>query len=147
MDVKKFMDKDLHHVESIVKELSENVTRWDTDKVFEQACVMFDLFSRRFALEDAILTKLKPCNDLQAGIKTFLKRRLEFREILESVFELHPDEPDFRKNIGKVLDGVHKHMAYREGEFYPQVINKLAPADLESLGEALEDGLVKGIRA
>lgn len=97
--------------------------------------------------KDCILSKLKPSAELQPGIKTFLKRRLEFRAILESVLNLHPDVPDFRKEIGNVMDGVHEHMTYREREFYPQVINQLSPANLNSISEALEDGLILAIPA
>ena len=144
MDIKEFMDKDLQFIDSIVHELSENITRWDTDKVFEKAKEMFDAFSRRFALEDCLLCQIVPNVDIRPGIKTFLKRRLEFREKLEDILNLHVDEPDFREAISSVLESVHKHMKYREEEFYPQVINRLSAADLERMSQVLEKKLIQG---
>lgn len=100
------------------------------------------IFWRRFALEDFILCKLKLKADLKPAIERFLKKRREFREILEDILNLHVDEPDFRNEIGNLLDKVRKHMSYRENEFYPQVINPLSESDAKGISEALEDGLV-----
>lgn len=141
MNMKQYMDKDLHHLENVVKELAENVTRWDSDKVFEKAKEMFDAFSRRFSLEDFLLHQITVTTQLRPGIRKFLKRRRELRAILEDVLLLHVDEPDFRKDLGQVTEFVQKHIKYREEEFYPEVINRLPEADRACLAKSLEKRL------
>ena len=145
MDMKQYMDKDLHHLESTVKELSANISSWDTDKVFQKAREMFDAFSRRFSLEDYLLCKIKPNKELCPGIEKFLKRRRELRTALENILLLHADEPDFRKEIQHIFEIVERHIKYRESEFYPHVINRLPAADLERMTKALEERVHAGI--
>ncbi len=141
MEMKQYMDKDLHHLESGVKDLSANITHWDSDKVFEKAKEMFDAFSRRFALEDYLLCKITPNAQLCPGIEKFLKRRRDLREVLENILTLHADEPDFRKEISHVIAMVEKHIKYRESEFYPHVIDRLPASDLERMEKALDERL------
>ncbi len=57
------MDKDLHHLESMVKDLSANITHWDTDKVFEKAKEMFDA-------DEADLGRME--NTLEERLKVYL---------------------------------------------------------------------------
>ena len=145
MDIKEFMDKDLQFIKDVVQELSDNITTWDTDKVFEKAKEMFDLFSCRFSLEDSLLCQMTCSTDVKLGIKNFLKRRREFRERLEDILELHADDPEFRKAISSVLETVRKHMKYREEEFYPQVIDRLPATDLERMSQALKKKIDSGM--
>ena len=145
MDMKAYMDKDLHHLESGVKDLSTNITHWDTDKVFQKAKEMFDAFSRRFQLEDYLLCKITPNAQLCPGIEKFLKRRRELRAVLENILTLHADEPEFRKEISDVIAMIEKHIRYREIEFYPQVIDHLPAADLTRMEKALEARVQAGI--
>jgi hypothetical protein len=144
MDMKQYMDKDLHHLESGVKDLSANITHWDTDKVFQKAKEMFDAFSHRFHLEDYLLCKITPNAQLCPGIEKFLKRRMELRAVLEDILTLHADEPDFREEIGLVIAMVERHIRYREIEFYPQVIDRLPAADLERMEKALAERVQVG---
>jgi hypothetical protein len=144
MDVKRFMDKDLHQLETIIKDLSENITKWDTDKVYQQTMQMFGCFSRRFWLEDELLSKVTPSAEAKPTIDAFLKRRRGLRESLEGALKLHVDEPEFRTEVGAILKRVAEHAKYREQEFYPQFVDKLSPAESASLSEKLEDSLVTG---
>lgn len=141
MDMKQYMDKDLHHLERMIKELLDNITRWDSDRDFEKAKELFDAFSRRFNLEDYLLCKITPNISLRPGMEKFLKRRREIRAILENILLLHADEPDFRKEVSHVLEFVQKHIKYRENEFYPEVINRLSEADRDRMTKALESRL------
>ncbi|MBL0188021.1 MAG: hypothetical protein IPP97_20015 [Candidatus Obscuribacter sp.] len=138
MDVKVYMSQDIQLIDDLVKRLQDHITKWDSDKVIEQAELIFDAFSKRFAIEDFLLLRLKTNRDMQDALVKFLKIRREFREKLESLLTLHVDEPDFHGQVIMLHQALLKHMAYLKAEFEPRFVDQVSAAQMATMANDLE---------
>ncbi|MBK7748554.1 MAG: hypothetical protein IPI39_14990 [Candidatus Obscuribacter sp.] len=137
MDVKVYMSQDIQLIDDLVKRLQDHITKWDSDKVIEQAELIFDAFSKRFAIEDFLL-RLKTNRDMQDALVKFLKIRREFREKLETLLTLHVDEPDFHGQVIMLHQALLKHMAYLKAEFEPRFVDQVSAAQMATMASDLE---------
>jgi len=138
VDVKKYMTEDLECIEDLLKELHDNIREWSDVKLLQKASIMFDAFHRRFALEDFLLRHVQPTEEMRAALKEFVKVRRAFREDLESLLLLHAEDPDFRAEIGKLLERVSKHMVYIKAEFDRNFLDRILTTQLANLSSDLE---------
>jgi hypothetical protein len=141
MDVKDYMQRDFQLLQKRVEDVRKSYQHQDPAKTMTQATEMFDAFSRRFALEDFLFSKIRPTGEMQPVIEKFLKRRRKVRESLEDLLMLHVSEPDFMKGIKELLDDSQAHLDFLHSEFHPGVIDKLPEEEMQNMANALEDRL------
>ncbi|PZM78695.1 MAG: hypothetical protein DKT66_23475 [Candidatus Melainabacteria bacterium] len=141
MQLIEYMDRDFELLRKRIADVSHAYSHQDPSLTMDKAKVMFETFSRRFAIEDFLFSKFTPTAEMNVFIKTLLKNRRLLRERLEDMLMLHVSEPDFMKEIQTLLKLSEEHLKFLEQEFQPEVISKLPEADLLNMSNALEDRL------
>jgi hypothetical protein len=132
------MSEDLRFVESLVDELQEHITRWDSDKVIDKTSAVFESFNRRFLLEDFLILHVQLTEEMRKALKHFLEVRKGFRKALERILSLHVDEVDFRSDISNLHVAIFNYMSYLKTEFEPSFIDQINPAQMSALEAGLE---------
>jgi hypothetical protein len=107
----------------------------------QRASEMFEAFSRRFSLEDFLLSKIEGRKSSTDVLKTFLSRRRKVRDRLEDMLMLHVSEPDFLNEIRGILNECELHVQFLRDNFYPEFVDKLTPDQEQYVATALEDRL------
>lgn len=139
MDVKEYMQRDFQLLEKRVADVAKAYEHQDPGKTMEKSTEMFDAFNRRFSLEDFLLGKIAVKPSMESSRKTFLTKRREVRERLEDMLMLHVSEPDFFKEIQKILKECEQHLEFLRSIFYPQFLDQLSEEEWSYLATALED--------
>lgn len=141
MDVKDYMQRDFELLEKHVADVAKAYEHRDPGVTMQRASEMFEAFSRRFSLEDFLLSKIEGRQSNGEVLKTFLARRRKVRERLEDMLMLHVSEPDFLAEIHRILKECELHMQFLRDNFYPEFLDKLTPDEWQYMATALEDRL------
>jgi hypothetical protein len=141
MDVKDYMQRDFELLEKHVSDVAKAYQHQDPGVTMQRASEMFEAFSRRFSLEDFLLSKIEGRKSSTDVLKTFLSRRRKVRDRLEDMLMLHVSEPDFLNEIRGILNECELHVQFLRDNFYPEFVDKLTPDQEQYVATALEDRL------
>ncbi len=141
MNLMEYLDKDFQLLRKHIIDVSNAYDKQDPGVTLEKAKIMFESFSRRFAIEDLLLSKMTPTKEMSGFVRELLQKRKLLREELEGMLMMHVSEPDFESEIKNLIKQSESHVNYLEQEFHPNVIAKLPQSDLVKMSAALEEKL------
>ncbi len=141
MDTIEFMTRDLELLKKRIHDVSSAYEAQDAGLTMTRSKEMFDAFSKRFSLEDFLLSKFTPSEAMRPHLKAFLDKRRSLRERLEDMLMMHVSEPDYIKEVQKLIHAADEHVKFLESTFHPEVIDKISKDDLANMNHALEDRL------
>ena len=75
MQLIEYMDRDFELLRKRIADVSHAYSHQDPSLTMDKAKVMFETFSRRFAIEDFLFSKFTPTAEMNVFIKTLLKNR------------------------------------------------------------------------
>ena len=141
MNLNEYMDRDFELLRKRVHDVASAYQHQAPGVTMAKSSEMFAAFSRRFAIEDFLLSKFKPTAEMETVIKGMLSKRRKIREKLEDMLMLHVSEPDYMKEIQGLVKSAEEHLKFLTDEFHPHVIEKIDPETAKSMSNALEDRL------
>ncbi len=141
MNLMEYMDRDFELLRKRVHDVSNSYQQQNPGLTMERSSEMFEAFSRRFSIEDFLFSKFKPTPEMKPIIEKMLAKRRVVREKLEDMLMLHVSEPDYMREIQKLVKMAEEHLDFLTKEFHPNVIEKIDEDTAKNMSNALEDRL------
>lgn len=143
MDTFTYFQADHAHIERRLNDLTSNYTRLSAGQVQEQARRIFDAINVHFDKQEVLLlAHIRNLEGLQGVIEECRADRRRITEAIEDAVSLHIDDPDFNKEMKKVLKLIEDHIRFSDHDLYEQ-IRKHAPAEvIEEIDNKLSETIL-----
>jgi excinuclease UvrABC nuclease subunit len=142
MDIFAYLEDDGAKIGQRLSETAKNYSEWSRDRIFEEAKKAFASVKEHFAREVILESNIKNGQPIQALLTEASKQKKEITAEIESIVEIHVDEPGFEQALEDIAAKYAQYAQYCKDKYYPAIKKILSADDLKHINEQMEQKIL-----
>lgn len=138
MDLFDILQNECAILSSQLQQTAEHYSDWSEDHVFEGTKKGLAKIKEHLKKESLLVNNLKDTAGTEEVLAEESKFQQEILSDIDSIVEIHVDEPGFEQALESIASKVSEHCKFTHEKFFPVLKQHLTPSDIAHVQEQLE---------